>query len=94
MAALGPWHKWYKTARWQRLRQQVFLRDHFTCQMPGCGRLEGNTSRLVADHKQPHRGDERLFWNEANVQTLCKRCHDEKKQKDEQATLHQRGVWY
>jgi 5-methylcytosine-specific restriction endonuclease McrA len=54
-----PWKAWYKTARWRKLRLTVFLRDHYTCQC-GCGQLEADTSRLVCDHKVPHRGDERL----------------------------------
>ncbi|MCM2455315.1 HNH endonuclease [Rhizobium sp. CG4] len=76
---------WYKTARWQKLRMSVLIRDRFTCQMVGCGRVDGNTSRLVADHKTPHRGDERLFWDENNLQCLCKTCHDKLKQKEERA---------
>lgn len=88
-----PWKRWYNTARWQALRVKTFERDLFTCQMADCGRLEGNTSLLVCDHKLPHRGDERLFWDEANLQTLCKSCHDTVKQAEEQGTLHMRGVW-
>lgn len=26
------WRRWYKTARWQRLRWSVLVRDHFRCQ--------------------------------------------------------------
>ena len=89
-----PWRKWYKTARWQALRLRIFLRDRFTCQWQGCGRIEGDTSLLVCDHKQPHRGSEHLFWNEANLWTLCKSCHDKHKQAEEQSTLHHRGIWY
>lgn len=89
-----PWKLWYKTARWQVLRIAVFQRDLFTCQRRECGRLEGNTALLVCDHIKPHRGDERLFWDETNLQTLCKACHDTIKQREEQATLHQRGVWH
>jgi Restriction endonuclease len=77
------YRKWYKTARWQKLRMKVLIRDRFTCQMVGCGRVDGNTSRLVADHKKPHRGDERLFWDEQNLQCLCKPCHDRLKQREE-----------
>lgn len=44
------WRGWYKLARWKRLRLAIFARDRFTCQMAGCGRIEGNTSLLVADH--------------------------------------------
>lgn len=89
----APWRRWYKTKRWQDLRLRVFLRDMFTCQC-GCGVMEGNTSLLVADHKEPHRGDEAKFWDETNVQTLLKSCHDSKKQREEQSSLKTRGVWY
>lgn len=78
-----PWRKWYKTAEWRRLRLDIFKRDHFTCQWPGCGRVEGNTSKLVADHRTPHRGSERLFWDRGNLWTLCKPCHDGAKQREE-----------
>lgn len=75
--------RWYKTARWQKLRWSTFVRDLFTCQM--CGKVEANTRFLVADHRKPHRGDERLFWDPANIQTLCADpCHNTHKQKLEQ----------
>jgi 5-methylcytosine-specific restriction enzyme A len=79
-AAAEPWRKWYALARWKRLRLKIFERDAYTCQMPSCGRLEGNTANLVADHKQRHLGDPSLFWSETNLQTLCKPCHDRDKQ--------------
>lgn len=63
----------------------VLIRDMFTCQMPGCGRIEANTSKLVADHKIQHHGDETLFWNPKNLQCLCKACHDSLKQRMERA---------
>lgn len=75
------WRKWYNTTRWRKLRWSVLVRDGFTCRM--CGRLEGKTSQLVADHINPHRGDEAKFWDEAGLQTLCKPCHDGAKQRSE-----------
>lgn len=76
---------WYKLARWHKqphgLRWRVLVRDQFTCQM--CRRLDHDTSRLVADHKIPHKGDPDLFWSEANVWCLCKACHDGAKQREE-----------
>ncbi|MAU22556.1 MAG: HNH endonuclease [Martelella sp.] len=81
--ARAPWRKWYRTARWGRLRLKVFERDLFQCQMDGCGRIEGNLSKLVCDHVRPHRGDQRLFWDDRNLQTLCKPCHDSLKQRQE-----------
>ena len=81
------WRGWYKLARWKAvphgLRWRTLLRDLFTCQM--CGRIEADTSQLVADHKVPHRGDDALFWSEANVWCLCKACHDGAKQREERA---------
>lgn len=75
------WRRWYKTARWQRLRMSVLIRDLFTCQR--CWRIEADTSQLVADHRRAHRGDEALFWDQLNLQCLCKRCHDSAKQREE-----------
>ncbi len=90
--ANAPWRKWYSLARWKHLRMETFSRDSFTCRM--CGRLEGNTAKLVADHVKPHRGNATLFWDGDNIQTLCASpCHAKRKQEQEQQTLHQRGVW-
>lgn len=77
------WRKWYKTSRWQKLRWSILVRDCFTCQM--CGKLEGNASQLVADHKCRHRGNEAMFWDAANIQCVCKPCHDGEKQMREKA---------
>lgn len=87
-----PWHRWYSTSRWRRLRLDVFVRDKFIC--CSCGRIQSNTSLLVCDHKVPHRGSAVLFWDAANLQCMCKRCHDELKQQEEQESIAQRGVWY
>lgn len=88
----APWRRWYKTARWRRLRAAILLRDMYRCQR--CGRIGPDTSKLVADHIKPHRGDDRLFWDEANLQTLCKACHNGAKQREEQGSMQQRGVWW
>lgn len=80
--AFNPLRALYNTTRWKRLRMATFVRDNFTCQM--CGRLEGDTSKLVADHKRPHRGNLALFW-EGELETLCASpCHSKHKQRLEQ----------
>lgn len=89
--ANAPWRNWYSLARWRRIRAATFARDLYTCRL--CGKLEGDTSKLVADHIKPHRGNETLFWDEANVWTICAPCHASAKQKAEQRTRHQVGVW-
>lgn len=83
-----PWRKWYSLKRWKVLRLEVFSRDLFTCQMPGCGRIEGDTALLVCDHVERHGGDPRLFWPITNLQTLCKPCHDSAKQAEERRARH------
>ncbi|WP_230769520.1 HNH endonuclease [Sphingomonas sp. Leaf4] len=75
------WRRWYKTARWQKLRMSILQRDLFTCQR--CQRIEGDTSQLVADHRRRHGGDEAMFWDAGNLQCLCKHCHDSAKQREE-----------
>ena len=81
--AFNPLRPLYRTARWAKLRWSILLRDQFTCQM--CGRLEPDTSKLVADHVHPHRNDLDLFWN-GELQTLCASpCHSKHKQRMEQA---------
>lgn len=72
------WDRWYTCRRWRKLRLRIIQRDGFTCQM--CGRVDV-PSNLVADHRQPHRGDATLFWDESNIQTLCANpCHNLVKQ--------------
>lgn len=73
---MNAWRAWYQTARWKQLRLHVFIRDHFTCQWKGCGKLEGKPSQLVAHHVRRHKGNANLFWDEANLITVCKACHD------------------
>lgn len=68
--------------RWQKARQQ-HLQQHPLCVMcEAQGRVEAAT---VVDHITPHRGDERLFWDQTNWQSLCKPHHDGEKQRQEAA---------
>ena len=39
----------------------------------------------VVDHIEPHRGDQVLFWNKANWQSLCGTHHSADKQREEVA---------
>lgn len=61
--------------RWQKARAG-YLAEHPLCL---CCLKDGVTeAATVVDHVIPHRGDEGLFWDRANWQPLCKRCHDTK----------------
>jgi 5-methylcytosine-specific restriction endonuclease McrA len=68
----------------------VLERDNFACRM--CGIIRP-TPDLVADHRKPHNGDASLFWDEANLQTLCAECHSSTKQAEE-IKSGPRGMWY
>lgn len=82
------WRKWYKTERWRKLRLAVLLRDAYTCQQTGIicmGKYPAGNSAVV-DHKLPHRGDEQMFWDMTNLQTVSKAYHDSEKQKQERSS--------
>lgn len=80
---VNPWRAWYSEAEWRRLAWAVKIAAHFTCAM--CGRVAAGKGEAVADHIVPHRGDRALFLDAANVQCLCKACHDGRKQREERA---------
>lgn len=77
------WRKWYKTAAWQRLRGAQ-LAKHPLCQCPHCQEgKQRTTTATVVDHKIPHKGDRRLFFDSKNLRSMSKPCHDAFKQSQE-----------
>jgi len=62
-------------SRWRKARK-IFLSKHPLC--VECLKNNIITAAEVVDHIKPHRGDKKLFWDESNWQSLCKRCHDSK----------------
>lgn len=72
----------YNTKRWYRLRYAQ-LSAHPLCSM--CAKLGRVTPATVVDHKKPHRGDEELFFDPDNLDSLCKPCHDGAKQQLEKS---------
>lgn len=82
-----PYRRWYYLARWKKLAAKIKLRDGFKCQQTGIalvGRRHAPNSPVV-DHKIPHNGDEALFWDENNLQTVSKEWHDSAKQRQDKA---------
>lgn len=67
-------------SRWQNYRKR-FLRDNPIC----CFCLEQGRVAIanVVDHIVPHRGDQQLFWDVNNHQSLCSPCHSSIKQREE-----------
>lgn len=65
-------------SRWDKARR-TFLSRHPLCVM--CEREGRVTAATVVDHIIPHRGDQKLFWDTGNWQSLCKPHHDRDKQR-------------
>jgi 5-methylcytosine-specific restriction enzyme A len=75
----------YDKAHWRYKRRKQQLRDNPLCVM--CleqGRIE---LAVVADHKEPHHGDKKLFWN-GELQSLCLQHHNAHKQQQERKGFH------
>jgi 5-methylcytosine-specific restriction protein A len=58
------------TREWATQRR-LYLMAHPICRSCGAAASE-------VDHIEPHRGDQRLFWDSANWQPLCRTCHSRK----------------
>lgn len=69
--------------RWRNARK-TFLASHPLCVY--CLRVGRTTAATVVDHIQPHRGDQALFWDRENWQSLCATCHNSAKQAEEKGS--------
>lgn len=66
-AARGYGHNW-------RVARAAYLAANPLCvYCQADGRV---TAADVVNHKIPHRGDQALFWDRSNWESLCKRHHD------------------
>ncbi|SHF44191.1 HNH endonuclease [Caloramator proteoclasticus] len=70
----------YNSTRWKRLRIK-FLKENPLC--AECGKKGIVRPAEVVDHIIPHKGNKELFWDESNLQALCKECHDRKTAKED-----------
>jgi 5-methylcytosine-specific restriction protein A len=87
--AQQPWRAWYKTARWQKLKLQVHIRDGYICQRTRilCLGKHPAPDSPVANHKTPHKGDSILFWDIENIETIAKSVHDGEVQAQEKSGI-------
>jgi 5-methylcytosine-specific restriction protein A len=70
-------------ARWRKARTR-FLAAHPLC--TECHALGIICAAQVVDHVRPHKGDQALFWDETNWQSLCTAHHSAK-------TAREDGRW-
>lgn len=74
--------KWYSTKLWRNSRL-----DHLALE-PYCRACKANgvfTLATEVDHVIPHEGDESLFWDRDNWQSLDKQCHSSKTMRETRA---------
>ena len=60
---------------WQKA-SKTFLQTHPLC--VECMKQGRYTKATVVDHIVPHRGDQKLFWDKSNWQSLCRHHHNVK----------------
>ena len=68
--------------RWIKYRATYLIANPLCVSCAEFGRV---TQATVVDHKQPHKGDYKLFWDPKNHQPMCKPCHDKHKQRLEKS---------
>ena len=80
--ASEDYHAWYNLPIWtDSLRPAQLLREPFCrvcAQAYDAGDPRSRTRATVVDHIEPHRGDWVKFVEQSNLQSLCKRHHDQK----------------
>lgn len=76
------------TNTWARA-STAFLDAHPLC--AHCLLHGVRTPSVITDHREPHRGDPLLFWDESNWQALCKPHHDFKTATVDRASLPARS---
>ncbi len=77
------WQHLYRSEQWARVRARILVRDDYRCSY--CGRpttVGMGPHTPVVHHKQDHKGDLALFWDENNLTTVGKSCHDRFAQKE------------
>lgn len=66
--------KFYHSPEWQAVRQQVLDRDCYLCQV--CKRAGRVTPATTVHHIVPVRVDYSKRLDPANLETICKACHN------------------
>ena len=70
--------------RWQRERL-VFLAANPLCER--CDRVGRTTPATIVNHRTPHRGNMKLFWDRKNWEPTCQPHHDGDIQREERSGI-------
>jgi 5-methylcytosine-specific restriction protein A len=76
----SPWRAWYGRKAWLQLRTWRLGVEPLCRFCKGLGRV---TPANTVDHVREHKGVWDLFIDPENTQSLCKACHDGRKQQME-----------
>ena len=79
MSKQGEFNKMYQSVRWKTRRRLILKRNPFCAECKKKNRL---VFAEVIDHIIPHKGNWTLFLDNDNLQTLCRKCHGIKSQKE------------
>ncbi|MGC7561347.1 HNH endonuclease [Pasteurella sp. PK-2025] len=82
------WHFLYSRKAWKQLRLDHLAKEPLCVFCMRDGKL---TPATVVDHIKAHKGDLNLFFDENNLQSLCKLHHDSSKQKAEINKINEIG---
>lgn len=66
--------------RWEKAREAFLIENPLCVECQKHGRY---TPATEVDHIIPHRGDQNLFWDRKNWQSLCHSCHSKKTAKED-----------
>ena len=80
VAARGYGNQWTEASK-------AYRALHPQCECTECLKLPviRRPPSEVVDHRIPHRGDQRLFWDSSNWQAMAKVCHDRKTAREDGA---------
>ena len=70
--------------KWQEV-SRAYLRQHFLCECEECRNNGRPELSEVVDHRIPHKGDQKLFWDRTNWMAMSKRHHDRKTAREDGA---------
>ena len=70
----------YDSTKWRNLRDSILLRDNYLCKLCGVPVKEAPGDYAIDHIKPVNLGG--AFFEVANLQTLCKRCHERKSQSE------------
>lgn len=79
----------YNTYRWRKMSKE-FLKAHPVCEV--CGEPATDV-----DHITPHNGDSSLFFDQGNLQSLCRSCHNYKTNLESREKIRRKKdgkLWY